>query len=146
VDVIVYDRTVMRYLINRETLDGSVQLLPVTFNKQYRSFLMPRGSHLRRRLDPLLVQRINQTDWREVLRTYNLERRTEAGSPIGRSAPRLRPRAPGLPGVPSRGSGRPVMLGLCPRRLVFCATGVRADRLQIGIWSDVIAEAHVQTH
>ncbi|PSQ87388.1 MAG: hypothetical protein BRD30_08570 [Bacteroidetes bacterium QH_2_63_10] len=72
-DVIVYDRTVMRYLINRETLDGSVQLLPITFNKQYRSFLMPRGSHLRRRLDPLLVQRINQADWREVLRTYNLE-------------------------------------------------------------------------
>jgi hypothetical protein len=73
VDVIVYDRTVIRYLINRETLDGSVQLLPVTFNKQYRSFLMPRGSDLRRRLDPLLVQRINQTDWQEVLRTYDLE-------------------------------------------------------------------------
>jgi len=73
VDVTVYDRTVMRYPINREELDGSVELLPVTFNKQYRSFLMPRGSTLRRRLDPLLVQRINQADWREVLRTYNLE-------------------------------------------------------------------------
>lgn len=73
VDVVVYDRTVMRYLINREKLDGGVQLLPVTFNKQYRSFLMPRGSGLRRRIDPLLVRRINQADWQEVLRKYNLE-------------------------------------------------------------------------
>jgi polar amino acid transport system substrate-binding protein len=73
IDVIVYDRTVMRYLINREKLDGSVELLPVTFNQQYRSFLMPRGSTLRRRLDPLLVRRINQADWQAVLRKYNLE-------------------------------------------------------------------------
>jgi ABC-type amino acid transport substrate-binding protein len=73
INVVVYDRTVMRYLINREQLDGKIQLLPVTFNKQYRSFLMPRGSALRQRLDPLLVRRINRADWREVLRTYNLE-------------------------------------------------------------------------
>lgn len=73
VDVVVYDRTVMRYLINSEQLDGKIHLLPVTFNKQYRSFLMPRGSDLRQRIDPLLVRRINQANWREVLRKYNLE-------------------------------------------------------------------------
>jgi len=73
VDVVVYDRPVMRYLINTDQIRGGVELLPVTFNKQYRSFLMPRGSPLRRQLDPLLVRRINQADWQDVLRKYNLE-------------------------------------------------------------------------
>ncbi|MEM6782114.1 MAG: transporter substrate-binding domain-containing protein [Bacteroidota bacterium] len=73
VDAIVYDRTVMRYLIDAERLDGLIQVLPATFNKQYRSFLMPRGSPLRQQIDPLLVSRINQADWQDVLRKYNLE-------------------------------------------------------------------------
>jgi ABC-type amino acid transport substrate-binding protein len=73
VDVVVYDRPVMRYLINTDRVSGDVQLLPVTFNKQYRSFLMPRGSPLRRRIDPLLVRRINRADWQTVLQKYNLE-------------------------------------------------------------------------
>lgn len=72
VDVVVYDRPVMRYLINADRVSGSVQLLPVTFNKQYRSFLMPRGSSLRRQLDPLLIRRINRADWQDVLQKYNL--------------------------------------------------------------------------
>ena len=72
VDVVVYDRPVMRYLINTDRISGNVQLLPVTFNKQYRSFLMPRGSPLRRQLDPLLVRRINRADWQGVLQKYNL--------------------------------------------------------------------------
>jgi ABC-type amino acid transport substrate-binding protein len=73
VDVIVYDRSVMRYLIATGQVGGTVPLLPVTFNKQHRSFLMPRGSSLRRELDPLLVRRINQAGWQSVLEKYNLE-------------------------------------------------------------------------
>ncbi len=72
VDALVYDRPVMRYLIDTDQVSGDVQLLPVTFNKQYRSFLMPRGSDLREQIDPLLVRRINQASWQDVLEKYNL--------------------------------------------------------------------------
>jgi polar amino acid transport system substrate-binding protein len=73
VDVVVYDKTVMRYLINQEQLDGKIQLLPVTFNKQYRSFLLPKGSPLHQAINPLLVSRINRVSWQDVLQRYNLE-------------------------------------------------------------------------
>ena len=63
----------MRYLINQEQLDGKIQLLPVTFNKQYRSFLLPKGSPLHQAINPLLVSRINRVSWQEVLQRYNLE-------------------------------------------------------------------------
>jgi len=74
IDIVVYDRTVMRYLIQEHQLNGKIQLLSAHFNNQYRSFLMPRGSRLRQRLDPPLVRRINRADWQEVLRKYGLER------------------------------------------------------------------------
>lgn len=73
VEVVVYDKTVMRYLINHNQLGGQVSLLPVTFNKQYRSFLMPKGSAIFQQVNPLLVKRINQASWREVLQRYNLD-------------------------------------------------------------------------
>ena len=73
VDVVVYDKTVMRYLINEHQLNGKVHLLPVTFNKQYRSFLLPKGSPLYESINPLLVSRINRVSWQEVLQRYNLE-------------------------------------------------------------------------
>ena len=73
IEVFVYDKTVIRYLINANQLDGKISLLPVTFNKQYRSFLMPKGSPIFQEVNPLLVQRINQASWQEVLRRYNLD-------------------------------------------------------------------------
>ena len=41
IEVVVYDKTVMHYLINEHQLASKVHLLPVNFNKQYRSFLLP---------------------------------------------------------------------------------------------------------
>lgn len=72
-DALVYDKTVLHYLITHHKLDGKVQLLPVTFNKQYRSFLLPKGSPYYQEINPLLVNRIHRADWPEVLRRYNLE-------------------------------------------------------------------------
>ncbi len=73
VDAIVYDKTVMRYLISKHELDSKVQLLPVTFNKQYRTFLLPKDSPLYESINPVLVKRIHQADWPEVLKRYELE-------------------------------------------------------------------------
>jgi len=73
VDIVVYDKTVMRFLINEHQFSGKAHLLPVTFNKQYRSFLLPKKSPLYEAINPLLVSRINRASWQEVLRRYNLE-------------------------------------------------------------------------
>lgn len=73
VDALVYDKTVMRYLISRYELSSKVQLLPVTFNKQYRTFLLPKGSPLYEAINPVLVSRIHQADWPKVLKRYELE-------------------------------------------------------------------------
>lgn len=72
-DALVYDKTVMRYLISKHDLGSKVQLLPVTFNKQYRTFLLPKGSPLYEAINPVLVSRIHQADWPEVLKRYELE-------------------------------------------------------------------------
>lgn len=72
-DVVVYDKTVMRYLMTQHKLDSKIQLLPVTFNKQYRSFLFPKGSPYHQAVNPVLVSRINRVSWQEVLRRYNLQ-------------------------------------------------------------------------
>jgi len=63
----------MRYLISRHELSSKIQLLPVTFNKQYRTFLLPKGSPLYEAINPVLVSRIHQADWPEVLKRYELE-------------------------------------------------------------------------
>ena len=44
-----------------------------SFHKQYRSFLLPKGSPYYQEINPLLVNRIHRADWPEVLRRYNLE-------------------------------------------------------------------------
>lgn len=73
VDALVYDKTVLHYLVTHHKLDGKIQLLPVTFNKQYRSFLLPKGSPYYQDINPVLVNRIHRADWPEILRKYNLE-------------------------------------------------------------------------
>ena len=72
VDVLVFDKTTMRYLINREQLTNRIQLLPLTFNKQYRSFLFPKGSQLVDNINPVLVDRIQRASWEEVLKRYDM--------------------------------------------------------------------------
>ena len=72
IDVLVFDKTVMRYLINQEQLSSRIQLLPLTFNKQYRSFLFPKGSQLLADINPVLVDRIQRASWEEVLKKYDL--------------------------------------------------------------------------
>lgn len=72
IDVLVFDKTTMRYLINQEQLSNRIQLLPLTFNKQYRSFLFPKGSPFIEDINPVLVDRIQRANWEEVLKKYDL--------------------------------------------------------------------------
>ena len=72
IEVLVYDKTVLDYVISQLQLSNKVSLLQVTFNQQYRSFFLPRDSPHLSWINPLLVRKINQASWPELLKKYNL--------------------------------------------------------------------------
>jgi ABC-type amino acid transport substrate-binding protein len=72
IQVLLHDRTIMNYLINELQLNRKVYLLPVNFNQQYRSFLLPKGSEDIDWVNPLLVRSINDPFWQEILKKYKL--------------------------------------------------------------------------
>lgn len=73
IDVLLYDKTVLDYFISQLQLNNKVVLLPVSFNKQYRSFFLPKNSPHLSWINPLLVRHINDASWQELLKKYNLK-------------------------------------------------------------------------
>ncbi len=71
-EVLVYDKTVLDYLIGKMQLEGKAVLLPISFNQQYNSFFLSKDSEHLEWINPLLVRKINQKSWPELLREYNL--------------------------------------------------------------------------
>lgn len=74
VQVVIYDRSVLDYLISELQLNAKVMLLPVAFNQQYRSFFLPKNSPLIEWINPLLVRQINDASWPDMLKKYNLDK------------------------------------------------------------------------
>ena len=72
IEVLVYDRTVLDYTISQLQLTTKVSLLQVSFNQQYRSFFLPKNSPHQSWINPLLVRKINEASWPELLKKYNL--------------------------------------------------------------------------
>jgi ABC-type amino acid transport substrate-binding protein len=72
IEVLVYDKTVLDYSISQLQLSNKVSLLQVSFNQQYRSFFLPRNSPHLNWINPLLVRKINEATWPELLKKYNL--------------------------------------------------------------------------
>ena len=71
-EVLVYDKTVLDYLIGKMQLEGKAVLLPISFNRQYNSFFLSKNSRHLEWINPLLVRKINQRSWQELLQEYNL--------------------------------------------------------------------------
>jgi len=72
IEVLVYDKTVLDYNISQLQLSNKVSLLQVSFNQQYRSFFLPRNSPHLNWINPLLVKKIHEASWPELLKKYNL--------------------------------------------------------------------------
>lgn len=72
IEVLVYDKTVLDYSISQLQLSNKVSLLQVSFNQQYRSFFLPRDSPHLSWINPLLVRKIHEASWPELLKKYNL--------------------------------------------------------------------------
>jgi polar amino acid transport system substrate-binding protein len=73
IDVLVHDRSVIRYLTTEYRMDSEVRIMALNFHEQYRSFLAPKDSDILDKIDPQLVDHINSASWNQTLRKYHLE-------------------------------------------------------------------------
>lgn len=72
IDVFIYEKPIMQYMLNEHRLENHIRILPITFNAQYRSFLMPKHSVLLDKINPELVDKISMPSWQKTLEKYNL--------------------------------------------------------------------------
>ncbi|MEM8507356.1 MAG: transporter substrate-binding domain-containing protein [Bacteroidota bacterium] len=72
IDVLVDDRTAMQYLIRNRQLEANVELLPLTFSKQYRSFIVRKAHPLFTILNQNLVSETQGSNWKKLRSDYNL--------------------------------------------------------------------------
>ena len=73
IDVFVYDKPIMHHLLTKNKLENKVRIMPITFNKHYCSFMMPKGSKLVEKIDPVLIDKIKIASWINTLEKYNLD-------------------------------------------------------------------------
>ena len=77
ITALVHDKATMEYFGNRLSLEQQVRVMPITFNKQYFSFIMPKKSRLLEQINPVLVDKINTDSWQAILTKYNLNDKRE---------------------------------------------------------------------
>jgi polar amino acid transport system substrate-binding protein len=68
-DAMVYDAPILRHLISSE-LNGTLQVLPQTFERQYYAIGLPQGSTLREGINQILVKKITEPQWQHILYKY----------------------------------------------------------------------------
>jgi ABC-type amino acid transport substrate-binding protein len=72
-DVLLYDRTILQYYINRLSLEDKVKLLPITLKEHYQSFMMPKGHPAFDVVNVGLMEAIHKDSWVELQRKYNVK-------------------------------------------------------------------------
>ncbi|NAY91309.1 transporter substrate-binding domain-containing protein [Muricauda sp. JGD-17] len=72
IEVLIHDKTALEYLILTNQLEEKVKSLPLTFSKQYRSFIMPKSQPYFDEINKQLIARIQSLEWSGMLRKYNL--------------------------------------------------------------------------
>ncbi|WP_299535715.1 transporter substrate-binding domain-containing protein [Ulvibacterium sp.] len=73
IEVLVSDKTTIEYLIKTNNMGNHVRLLPLTFQKQYRSFIMPKTQPFFNEVNKQLIIQIQSVSWNESLKKYGLE-------------------------------------------------------------------------
>ncbi len=73
IEVLVDDRTALQYQIRNRQMEDDVTLLPFTFNRQYRSFIMPKAHHLFHQANRILVEEIQSVYFKDLKVLYNLD-------------------------------------------------------------------------
>lgn len=73
IDVFVYDKPIMNYLLIKHELEARIKIMPITFNKHYCSFMLPKDTKFLETIDPILIEKINIASWNNTLEKYNLD-------------------------------------------------------------------------
>jgi ABC-type amino acid transport substrate-binding protein len=68
-DAAVYDAPILQYIVSQE-MDGRLQVLPRTFERQDYGIALGQGSALREAVNVVLLERIASPWWRETKRKY----------------------------------------------------------------------------
>jgi len=71
-DVLLHDRTILQYYINRLSLNEEVRLLPFTLKDQYQSFMMPKDHSAFDLINVGLIKEIQLDRWAELKRKYGI--------------------------------------------------------------------------
>jgi ABC-type amino acid transport substrate-binding protein len=69
VDAMVYDRPLLRYLATT-ALQGQIEVLPLILDRQSYGIAMPSNSPLREPINRVLLDKIQQAEWQDVLYRY----------------------------------------------------------------------------
>jgi ABC-type amino acid transport substrate-binding protein len=72
IDAMVYDEPLMRYLIQKNGLEKKLMIIPNKFHTQYYSFALPKDSEWEERMNPVLLDKINNPEWNTILGNYGL--------------------------------------------------------------------------
>ncbi|MBT8305799.1 MAG: transporter substrate-binding domain-containing protein [Maribacter sp.] len=72
IDVLIHDKTALGYLIRSNQLESKANLLPLTFSKHYRSFIMPKAHPYFDEVNKQLITQIQSLAWAETLKKYSL--------------------------------------------------------------------------
>lgn len=73
IEILVADKTTTEYLIKTNKMGNHVRLLPLTFQKQYRSFIMPKSQPFFSEVNKQLITQIQSVSWNESLKKYGLD-------------------------------------------------------------------------
>lgn len=71
-DVLLYDKTVLQYYINRFSLEEKINLLPLTLRDNYQSFMLPKNHPDFDRINAGLLREMQQEGWRSLQRQYGI--------------------------------------------------------------------------
>jgi len=69
VGAVVYDIATLQYLVNTE-FNGTIRVLPVTFEKQNYAIAVPLNSSIRKQINYVLLNKLSQPNWQSILYRY----------------------------------------------------------------------------
>ncbi len=69
IDAVVYDEPILRYVVLTE-LEGKLEVLPNTFERQSYGIAMTAGSELREPINRVLLEKTSEPVWQEILERY----------------------------------------------------------------------------
>jgi polar amino acid transport system substrate-binding protein len=71
-DVLLYDKTILQYYINRFSLQDKINLLPLTLRENYQSFMLPKNHPDFDRINAGLLREIQRDEWEDLQRKYGV--------------------------------------------------------------------------